>query len=213
MSLTPAGPPRPLQDEVLGLLDAGEHVLAVTGFALPPGKVLWASKPSRPKPGPQQRQASSGMRRLGKAALGLAGVAGVAATLAAGDLPFDPPSLARLLGRVPAHGHVNSAAYGICEEYWKADSGQSYLVVTTGRLLFVIGGKAAPGRGTSGGFSILQVPGLAVQGALHPGAPHARSRVVLQFTDSSLLTMRFGDADAGQAGELIAAVGELTQNR
>ncbi len=172
------------RDKITQLLGPAEQLLALTVFEVPDGK--W-----RLEDPPDDR---SGMRKAGDAAIG------TAAFLVTGP---EPPSLGKMLGGVSAAGHLGSWAHQVAAAQRRA-GGLPYLVVTDKRLLLVSDDKSSDKA--QGFAAFLDIPRDAVLNASRDGRPFARGRVVIAFTDGSMIALKLGSVLTGQADRLVNAL-------
>ncbi len=176
-----------LGEQVARLLEPGERLLAMPHFFLAPGKIKVELPPSPPDD-------RSGLRKAGETALG------VAAVLADGP---NPPSLNRMLGTIAAAGRAGSWASRLMAAQDRTKNRTSYLVVTDLRLLLV----SARIFGKDADCSVnLIVPRDALGNAARRGRPLARGRVVIEFTDGSMVALRRGGLFTGRANRLVRAL-------
>jgi hypothetical protein len=174
-------------EQVARLLEPGESLLAMAGFFLAPGKIRVELPPDPPDD-------RSGLRKAGETALG------VAAFLADGP---GPPSLNRMLGTVSAAGDGESWAARLLAARGRTTKRSSDLVVTNLRLLLV--SRKIWGKDPDHTID-LAIPRDALGNVARHGRPLARGRVVIEFTDGSMVALRRGAFFTGRANTLVRAL-------
>jgi hypothetical protein len=174
--------------QVTQLLEPGERLLAMADFFLAPGKI----KVELPPDSPDDR---SGLRKAAET------TAVVTAAVLTDSL--NGPSLNRMLGTVSATGDAQSWAARLLAARDLTTKRSSDLVVTDLRLLLVskkIWGKDPDYR------IDLAIPRDALGNVARRGRPLARGRVVIEFTDGSMVALRRGAFFTGRAGRLVQAL-------
>lgn len=177
-------------EQVSQLLEPGERLLAVASFLLAPGKIRAVLPPGPPDD-------RSGLR---KAAETTAVV--VAAVLTDS---VSRPSLNRMLGTVSAAGHAGSWAARLLAARDPTAKRLSKLAVTDLRLLLV--SHIFSFRDKNPDYRIdLAVPRDALGNVARRGRPLNRGRVVIEFTDGSMVAVDRGSFFTGQASRLVKAL-------
>jgi len=173
--------------EITQLLQPGERLLAMTHFAPAPGKMRVELPPDPPDD-------RSGLQKAGVIALGVAAIAV--------DGP-SPPSLSRMLGGVSAAGHAGSWTSRLLGARRGHADRTHYLAVTDLRLLLISKKSFRKDRD----YSIdLVVPRNALSSASRHGRPFALGRVVIEFSDGSMIALKLGSVFTGQANRLVRAL-------
>ena len=170
------------QEKILRLLGPGETLRMLTYFEIAAGQ----QELQQPPPPPDER---SGLRKAGETALGVTGL------LITGP---DPPSLSKMTGGVSASGHIGSWASRLVEAHRTAGAEPALLV--SDRRLALAGHE---GYGDKRVFtSALDIPLDAIAGAARMARPLIRGRVVIAFSDGSLIALKFSRLLTTRADEL-----------
>ncbi|HEV2370939.1 MAG TPA: hypothetical protein VGS19_02120 [Streptosporangiaceae bacterium] len=165
----------------------GEHLLGLVDMEVAPGRRNIESPPEQ--------------RPRGQKAAELA--VGAAAAVAAGG---GSPSLNAMLGIESARGRTGSWAERVLKATW-VDRGRPryphYLFVSDQRL--VLAGLRTGGEG-AGYQAALELPREAVADVRLVPKPLVRGRVVMDFTDGSMVALKYGTWRAGVARRVVDAV-------
>lgn len=171
--------------EIKRLLLPTEQLLVLTEFSLADGKDLL-----EPPPDPRSRLRKSAEK---------------AAEIALYPVAGNPPSLSRMLGGVSADGQTGSWAFRLVGAYRGLLGKQrsQFLLVTDRRLL--LASRKIFGKDPDYAVA-LEIPRDALAQAATEGRPFARGRVVVGFTDGSLIALKLGTYRTGPARSLAQAL-------
>lgn len=163
----------------------GEHLLGLVDMKIAPGRWSIESPPGGPSPG----------RKAAEVAVG------AAVWAAAGS-----PSLNSMLGVESARGSTGSWADRVLNATWMyrgKPSRPHYLFVSDQRL--VLAGQQTGGE-DAGYRAALEIPREAVADVRLVPKPLVRGRVVIGFTDGSMVALKYGTWRSGVARRVVDAV-------
>lgn len=170
-------------------LASGEHLLALVHNRVAPGR--WNIKPAPDERSPWQKAA-------GCAAAAVTAVAGLA----------DSPSLSRMLRTESVRGHSGSWATRMLDARW-TDRGKPsyplYLFVSDRRCALV--GRRISGE-DAGYQAAMELPADAVADVRLVPKLLARGRIVIDFTDNSMIAFKYGTWRTGVARRVVEAVSQ-----
>lgn len=172
----------------------GEHLLALVDHKVAPGRRNIESLPDQHSPGRKVTERTAGL------AIALAGGA-------------DSPSLNRMLRVESARGCLGSWADRMLKARWM-DRGKpaypSYLFVSDRRAVLV--GRRISGN-DAGYQAAMELPADAVADVRLVPKPLARGRVVIDFTDGSMIAFKYGTWRTGVAQRVVDAVTKWRMHR
>lgn len=171
--------------ELRKFLADGEHLLGLVGFGIAPGRRTIGEPPD-------------GRSRGEKAAEGAADA--VTILLGWGN----SPSLSKMLRVESVSAHIGSVAYRLLQAYRDERRGLRRLLVTDQRFTLV--NERAGGKGDRY-QALLDIPREALADVRVVPKPLVRGRVVLTFTDGSLIALKYGTWRSGAARHLVDAIG------
>jgi len=165
----------------------GEHLLGLVDMKIAPGRWNIESPPDERPPG----------RKAAELAVG------AAVSVAAGG---GSPSLNSMLRVESARGRIGSWADRVLKATWLAGGKPShphYLFVSDRRL--VLAGQQTGGE-NAGYQAAMELPREAVADVRLVPKPLVRGRVVIDFTDGSMVALKYGTWRTGVARRLVDAV-------
>lgn len=165
----------------------GEHLLGLVDMKIAPGR--WNIEPPPDERSPGQKAAELAV--------------GAAVSVAAGG---GSPSLNSMLRVESARGRIGSWADRVLKAAWldgDKPSHPRYLFVSDQRL--VLAGQQTGGE-NAGYQAAMELPREAVADVRLAPKPLVRGRVVIDFTDGSMVALKYGTWRTGVARRLVDAV-------